>query len=108
MKSRLFAASLSIPLILLAGCQSSGTDFVASMQPKALLAAEAKGKADLTCPAAKGTVQGGQRIHDFRNVDFSMPDLAVYNIAVVGCDKRVAYAVSCPNDGSSTCTIGPR
>ena len=77
---------------------------MASMSPKAIDAAESRGRFELNCPAAKGQVLNEQDVQpEIRAVRFQAPDRAVYTIGVSGCNKRATYVVVCPNDGSGNC-----
>jgi hypothetical protein len=77
---------------------------MASMQPKALAAAEGRGKFELNCPSATAQVLNEQDVQpEIRAVRFQAPDRAVYTIGVSGCGKRATYVVVCPDDGSRNC-----
>ena len=88
---------------LLTACQST-QDFMTSMQPKALAAAEGRGKFELDCPSATAQVLNEQDVQpELRAVRFQAPDRAVFTIGVSGCGKRATYVVVCPDDGSRNC-----
>jgi hypothetical protein len=96
-------ASAALPLLLLAGCQSTA-QFMAAMQPKAIAVAENRGRFELNCPAATGQVLSEQDVPpELRAVRFQAPDRAVFTIGVSGCGARATYVVVCPDDGSGNC-----
>lgn len=89
--------------VLLTACQST-EQFMAAMQPKAIAAAEARGRFELNCPSATAQVLNEQDVQpELRAVRFQAPDRAVFTIGVSGCGKRATYVVVCPDDGSGNC-----
>jgi len=103
MKTTTIAALSGLAALLLAGCQST-EQWMASTRPKALDAAEKRGRFELNCPGATGQVLNEQDVQpEFQSVRFQAPDRAVYTIGVSGCGKRATYVVVCPHDGSVDC-----
>jgi len=102
MKSATLAA-IALACIAVSGCQST-QDWMKSMEPKAIDAAEKRGRFELNCPAAVAQVLNEQDVQpEIRAVRFQAPDRAVFTIGVSGCNKRATYVVVCPDDGSGNC-----
>ena len=102
MKTRTVAALSGLATLLLLGCQST-EQWMASMRPKAIDAAEKRGRFELNCPAATAQVLNEQDVQpEIRAVRFQAPDRAVFTLGVSGCGKRATYVVVCPDDGSET------
>jgi hypothetical protein len=75
-----------------------------SMEPKAIQAAENRGRFELNCPGATATILNEQDVQpEIRAVRFQAPDRAVFTIGLQGCNKRATYVVVCPADGSGNC-----
>ena len=103
MKSRSLAVLSCLAALLLVGCQSAD-QWMTSVRPKAIDAAEKRGRFELNCPAATAQVLNEQDVQpELRAVRFQAPDRAVYTIGVSGCNKRATYVVVCPDDGSGNC-----
>lgn len=103
MKTTTLAALSGLATLLLIGCQSTD-QWMASMRPKAVDAAEKRGRFELNCPAATAQILNEQDVQpEIRAVRFQAPDRAVYTIGVSGCNKRATYVVVCPDDGSGNC-----
>jgi hypothetical protein len=103
MKTRPIAALSGLAALLLVGCQST-EQWMASVRPKAIDAAEKRGRFELNCPAATAQVLSEQDVPpEIRAVRFQGPDRAVFTIGVSGCNKRATYVVVCPDDGSNNC-----
>jgi len=89
--------------VVLSGCQSP-QEWMKSMQPKALDAAQKRGRFEMNCPGATATVLNEQDVQpEIRAIRFQAPDRAVFTIGVTGCGKRATYVVVCPDDGSNNC-----
>ena len=103
---------MAIPRIALLGlaalgalgaCQSTAERLTA-LQPKAIQTAETRGRFELSCPAATGSLLAEQEVPPAIDVGrFRGPDRAVFTVGVTGCDKRATYVVVCPEDGSGNC-----
>lgn len=91
---------------LLCACQSSA-QWMDTLQPKAIEAAETRSRFEMGCPAAKGAVLSRQVLEPVvRNVRFAGPERAEYTVGVTGCDKRQVMVVVCPADDSG-CFASP-
>ena len=81
MRNTRLALTAFVASILLAGCQSTA-DWMASTQPKAVQAAETRGRFELNCPAAKGTVLSEQDVAGAQAYRYRGPDRAVFTVSV--------------------------
>jgi hypothetical protein len=95
--------------ILLVGCASEPT-FLDSKQSMAVDTALARGKFDMNCPAAQGSVLSRQ----FIQAPMAGPrmaavgvDRAEYTVGVQGCNQRGTYMVVC-TQGTQGCIAGDR
>ncbi len=103
MNTRILTILSCLSALLLMSCQST-EQWMASVRPKALDAAEKRGRFELNCPAATAQVLNEQDVlPEVRAVRYQAPDRAVYTIGVSGCSKRATYVVVCPDDGSGNC-----
>jgi hypothetical protein len=103
MKTRTIAALSAFATLVLVGCQTT-EQWMASMKPKAIDAAERRGRFELNCPSATAQVLNEQDVQpEIRAVRFQAPDRAVFTLGVSGCGKRATYVVVCPDDGSGNC-----
>jgi len=98
-----------IAAVVLAGCASQSS-FLDTKQQMAMDAALARGKFDLNCPAAQGSVLSRQ----FIQAPMAGPrmaavgvDRAEYTIGVQGCNQRGTYMVVC-SQGTEGCIAGDR
>ncbi|HEV7431631.1 MAG TPA: hypothetical protein VGN77_01210 [Steroidobacteraceae bacterium] len=94
---------------LLAGCASQPA-FLDAKQSMAVDTALARGKFDMNCPAAQGSVLSRQ----FIQAPMAGPrlasvgvDRAEYTVGVQGCDQRGTYMVVC-TQGTEGCIAGDR
>ncbi len=94
---------------LLVGCASEPS-FLDSKQGTAVDTALARGKFDMNCPAAQGSVLSRQ----FIQAPMTGPrmasvgvDRAEYTIGVQGCNQRGTYIVVC-SQGTEGCIAGDR
>lgn len=90
----------TLALAVLSGCAAPTTELMRTNEPMALQAALSRGRDDLGCanlganatsreitrPAGPGPASSGEWV-------------AVYAIAVTGCDRQAAYRVVCPVGG---------
>ena len=103
MKKRTLAVLSCLATLLLVGCQSTD-QWMTSMRPKAIDAAEKRGRFELNCPGAVAQVLNEQDVQpEIRAVRFQAPDRAVFTLGVSGCNKRATYVVVCPDDGGGNC-----
>lgn len=96
--------------VMLAGGCASQPSFLDSKQPMAVDTALARGKFDLNCPAAQGSVLSRQ----FIQAPMAGPrmgamgvDRAEYTVGVQGCTQRGTYIVVC-SQGTEGCIAGDR
>ena len=88
-------------LLLLAGCQSQG-QILASDQDVAIQTAVQRGRFELGCPEATGSVLSSNMLQP---VLWGGEERAEYTVGVSGCGKREVYVVVCPL-ASSGCFAG--
>jgi hypothetical protein len=95
--------------LLLVGCASQPS-FLDSKQQAAIDTALARGKFDMNCPAAQGSVLSRQ----FIQAPMAGPrmnavgvDRAEFTIGVEGCSQRSTYMVVC-SQGTEGCIAGDR
>ena len=88
-------------LATIAGCATQ-SGFIRDKQDPAMQSALSRGRFDLACPAAKGEVVSANYLPKAESGDWKGLERAEFTIGVVGCDKRQAYIVVCP-DKSDTC-----
>jgi hypothetical protein len=87
----------------LAGCSSSPGPAPASSNPagsipsQALQAAERRGRYELGCPAAAGTISSQQNINSNMWSGFERSE---FTVVVTGCEKRATYQVVCTQDAT--------
>jgi hypothetical protein len=79
---------------LLAGCQTS-QQALASDQSKALDTALRRGRFEMSCPTATGTVLSSDMLQP---VLWGGIERAEYQVGVSGCDKKATYIVVCPQN----------
>ncbi len=100
MKRLLILAFAALPL-LASGCVNQ-QQAIASKEPLALKTALDRGRFDLACPAATGTVLSsdfiqpaiqGPFVDGLQRIEFT--------IGVAGCDKRAVYVVMCQEEGDT-------
>lgn len=95
--------------LLLVGCASQPS-FLDSKQQTAIDTALARGKFDMNCPAAQGSVLSRQ----FIQAPMAGPrmnavgvDRAEFTVGVEGCNQRSTYMVVC-SQGTEGCIAGDR
>ena len=94
---RLGLAALSLPMILSA-CATEA-QFLAQNAPSALNTALARGRFELNCPQASGTVLS-QKVTYINGMGIGMAggggyEWTEYTIGVSGCGKRAVYETMC-------------
>jgi len=95
-------------LVVIAGCQSSA-EMLAKMEPQAVQTAVNRGKFEMNCPSATGTILSKDVLQPaVQAVRFSGPERAEYTIGIAGCNERATYLVICPMDGSGCWSAGAR
>jgi hypothetical protein len=96
-----FAGIAACATLAVGGCASQ-SGFISSKQNPAVQSALARGRFDLTCPTATANVISSNYLPAAESGDWKGLERAEFTIGVVGCDKRAAYIVVCP-DKSDTC-----
>jgi hypothetical protein len=93
---RAVLASLILPLIISA-CATEA-EFLAQNSPSALKTALNRGRFELNCPQATGTVLS-QKVTYINGLGMGMGgggyEWTEYTIGVSGCDKKAVYMVAC-------------
>ncbi len=94
---RLGLATLVLPL-LIGGCATEA-EFLAQNQPSALNTALTRGKFELNCPAATGTVLS-QKVTYINGLGMGVRggggyEWTEYTIGVKGCGKQAVYETMC-------------
>lgn len=90
-------------LAAVAGCSSSPAPAPAAQNPagsipsQALQAAVRRGRAEMACPAAAGTIASQQSVNPVMWGGFERSE---YTVVVSGCDKKSTYQVVCTQDAS--------
>jgi hypothetical protein len=85
-----------------AGCATQSQQ-LASRQPAAVEAALQRGRFDLNCPSATGTVLSQDYIQPAIQGPWMMGlNRVEYTVGVAGCNQRTTYVVLC-QEGTSTC-----
>ena len=92
--------------LLLAGCQTEAT-VMDSKQPTAVSTALARGRFDLNCPAATGSVLSRQYIQAPGGAVVMGVTRTEYTVGVQGCGQRGTYLVVC-SEGTTGCIAGDR
>lgn len=87
--------------LVIGGCASQ-SGFISGKQDPAIQSALARGRFDLTCPNATASVISSNYLPKAESGDWKGLERAEFTIGVVGCDKKAAYVVTCP-DKSDTC-----
>ena len=104
-------AATVLPLVFLAGCQSTAERLDEYQQP-AVDAALQRARLDMNCPEATGTVVSRREIEPEWKKSSSPVSVQVgysraeYTIAVEGCGKRATLTVIC-DEGGSGCVANP-
>ena len=103
---RFFAATAL--LAGLAGCQST-QQMMQSRQPAALDEAINRGRFEMNCPSATGSVLSETTLEPaLQCFRCNGVQRAEYTIGVTGCGQRATYMVICPLDSSGCWTAGAR
>jgi hypothetical protein len=79
------------------------------MEEQATQAALARGKFEMNCTAATGSVLSKEVIQPaIQGPYFAGPERAEYTIGVSGCGQRATYLVLCPQGGTGCFSAGSR
>lgn len=87
--------------VVIAGCATQ-SGFISGKKDPAMESALNRGRFDLSCPSATGNVISSNYIAAAESGEWKGRERAEFVIGVVGCDKRAAYVVACP-EKSDTC-----
>ncbi len=98
--ARLAGVAASAALVA-AGCATQ-SGFISDKKDPAVASALARGRFDLSCPAATANVISSNYLPKAESGDWKGLERAEFTIGVVGCEKRAVYIVVCP-DKSDTC-----
>ena len=95
-------------LVVVAGCTSTA-QYMQKIEPEAVQTAVNRGKFEMNCPAATGSVISKEMMQPaIQGVRFSGPERAEYTVGVAGCDQRATYLVICPLNGNGCFSAGAR
>ena len=92
------ALLVAVGVVALAGCQSDAQMLDATQQ-MALDTAVTRGRFDMNCPAATGTVLSRQVIQPVVEIRFGGTVRNEYTIGIEGCGQRTSMVVICPQGG---------
>src|SRR5262245_62126659 len=95
-------AACAAAAAIAAGCATQSQQ-LAARQPAAVAAALERGRFDLNCPSATGTVLSQDYIQPAIQGPWMMGlNRVEYTVGVSGCNQRTTYVVLC-QEGTSTC-----
>jgi hypothetical protein len=86
--------SMLVASLWLAGCQTS-QQALANDESKAMDTALRRGRFEMSCPTATGTVLSNDMLQP---VLWGGIERAEYQVGVSGCGKKATYIVVCPQD----------
>lgn len=96
-----------IAALLVAGCATQAK-FLESKQNDAMQTAVARGRFEMNCPEATGTILSRDAIQPtYQGPWVGGIQRAEYTIGVEGCGKRHTYVVVCPEGGTGCFAAGP-
>ena len=93
-KSLVLVVLVNLAALLTVGCQSTA-QIMASEKDKAVTVAVQRGRFELACPQATGTVLSSNMLNP---VAWRGLERAEYTVGVEGCGKRATYVVVCQVD----------
>ena len=103
-----FLAFSAVALSVLGGC-TSNAEYMQKLEPQAIQTAVDRGKFEMNCPAATGSVISKDMLQPaVQAIRFQGPERAEYTIGVEGCGQRATYLVICPLDQSGCWSAGAR
>jgi len=95
-------AACGAAAVFVVGCATQSQQ-LAARQPAAVEAALERGRFDLNCPSATGTVLSQDYIQPAIQGPWMMGlNRVEYTVGVAGCNQRTTYVVLC-QEGTSTC-----
>jgi hypothetical protein len=95
---------------LAAGC-TTDAQYLQQLEPQAIQTAVNRGKFEMNCPAATGSVLSKDMLQPALQGGFYVrggPERAEYTVGVSGCGERATYLVICPLDQSGCWSAGAR
>jgi hypothetical protein len=106
--SKLLKGSVVAVVMVAAGCQSTA-QMMAAAEGQAVQEATNRGRFEMNCPAATGTVISKDLMQPaIQTIRFTGPERGEFTIGVAGCGQRATYLVVCPLDGSGCFAVGSR
>ncbi len=106
--NRVLKGSMVAVVMVAAGCQSTA-QMMAAAEGQAVQEATNRGRFEMNCPAATGTVISKDLMQPaIQTIRFSGPERGEFTIGVSGCGQRTTYLVICPLDGSGCFPVGTR
>ncbi len=95
-------AAFGATAVFVAACATQSQQ-LASRQPAAIETALERGRFDLNCPSATGTVLSQDYIQPALQGPWMMGlNRVEYTVGVAGCNQRTTYVVIC-QEGTATC-----
>jgi len=106
---RLARLNAALTVLALAGCTTSA-QYMQQIEPQAIQTAVNRGKFEMNCPSATGTVISKEMLQPVFQGFYARggPERAEYTIGVSGCDQRATYMIICPLDASGCFSVGAR
>ena len=99
---KVLSAAVLASSLAVTGCATQ-SGFIKDKQDAAVSSALARGKFDLNCPNATGTVLSSSYLPPEETGPAAGLKRAQFAIGVAGCEKRTTYTVLCP-DKTDTCS----
>lgn len=93
----------------LAGC-TTDAQYMQQLEPQAIQVAINRGKFEMNCPDAAGTVLSKDMLQPAFQGFYARggPERAEYTIGVSGCGQRASYMVICPLNQAGCWSVGAR
>lgn len=104
-----FAAVLALGAAALAGC-TTDAQYMQQLEPKAVATAVNRGKFEMNCPSATGSVISKDMLQPAVQGFYARggPERAEYTVGVAGCSQRATYIVICPLNQDGCWSVGSR
>ncbi|HQR69364.1 MAG TPA: hypothetical protein PLE54_02075 [Burkholderiaceae bacterium] len=102
-------AMVAFGVVALAGC-TSDAQYMQQLEPKAIQTAINRGKFEMGCPEATGTILSKDMLQPAFQGFYARggPERAEYTVGVSGCGQRATYMVICPLDQTGCWSAGAR
>jgi len=108
MMTKTMKGTLLALAIAAAGCTST-EQMMQQAEGEALQEATNRGRFEMNCPAATGTVISKDLMQPaVQSIRFSGPERGEFTVGVSGCGQRATYIVICPLNGSGCFPVGTR